>query len=77
MIDKLWKFLAWLDRWVNDKLLRGRWETISSRCYRRIWTQDCKMCGWLCTQLGRIDPMHCQKAYLSDTAKNPRIPRID
>ena len=76
-MDLIWKAIVWLDRWVNDKLLRGRWETISSRCYRRIWTQDCKVCGWLCTQLAKIDPMHCQKSYLSDIVKNPRIPRID
>lgn len=72
----VWKLLVWLDRWVNDKLLRGRWETISSRCYRRIWTQGCPVCGWLCRQLERVDPGHCRKAYYGDTAKNPRIPRI-
>ena len=72
----VWKLLAWLDRWVNDKLLRGRWETISSRCYRRIWTQDCRFCGWLCRQLNKIDPDHCRKAYLGDYKINPRIPRI-
>ena len=77
MIDKLWKFLAWLDRWANDVLLRGRWETISSRCYRRQWTKGCRFCGWLCGLLHRIDPYHCKKAYETDIARNPNIPRVD
>lgn len=67
------RFLIWLDRTVNDKLLRGRWETISSRCFRRA-KQGHRFCTWLCKRLGEIDPNHCQKAYTADRVGNPKLP---
>lgn len=67
--------LVWLDRWVNDKILRGRWETMSGRCYRRK-AGGCRLCGWLCKQLNKIDPNHCRKAYFSDRILNPNLPWI-
>lgn len=74
--DFVWQGLVNLDRAVN-RLFRGRWETISSRCHRRIWTKGCRLCGWLCNKLHQIDPFHCREAYHNDIANNPRIPRID
>lgn len=56
------RFFIWLDMWVNDKLLRGRWETISHRCWRRIKTKNCSFCGWLCKLLDKVDLNHCVKA---------------
>lgn len=70
-------FLAWLDRWVNDNLLHGHWETISSRCYRRIRSKNCRFCAWLCARLHSIDPDHCKRAYEYDITQNPKIPRIE
>lgn len=63
----VWKALVWLDRWVNDKLLRGRWETISGRCWRRI-AKGCQLCKWLCAKLDAVDPGHCRDAFLGDRA---------
>lgn len=64
-----------LDRWVNDKLLKGRYETISGRCYRRSM-HDCRFCTWLCGQLHKIDPGHCRRAFFEDRAKNPKLPWV-
>lgn len=69
----IWRFLVWFDRWVNDKLLRGRWETISGRCWRRK-AKGCRFCAWLCRMLGRVDPNHCRKAYFADRIQNPNQP---
>lgn len=66
-MNAVWKALVWLDRWVNDKILRGRWETISSRCYRRM-AHGCRFCSWMCAKLERIDPGHCKLAYYYDRA---------
>lgn len=65
--------LAYWDRVVNDKWLRGRFETISGRCYRRI-RKGCRFCIFLCNVLDKIDPMHCFKAYHSDRKINPNLP---
>jgi len=64
---RIWLGLIRLDRWVNDVILRGRWETISSRCYRRA-AKGCIVCDWLCRMLHRVDPGHCRRAYFGDRA---------
>lgn len=64
-----WRALVWLDKWVNDNLLRGRWETVSGRCYRRI-AKGCPVCKWLCRRLDRVDPGHCRRAFFNDRAGN-------
>ena len=73
--NTIWRSLVWLDKWINDKLLKGRWETMSGRCYRRT-AKGCKFCGWLCKLLEKIDPVpdHCKRAYFSDRLKNPDLP---
>lgn len=72
-----WKLLVWLDRLANDKFMRGRWETISGRCYRRL-AKGCMVCKWLCGKLDHIDQDHCKNAFLSDRADgNPnKLPWI-
>lgn len=70
-----WVFLVWLDCWVNDKLLRGRWETISGRCYRRT-AKGCRFCSWLCKALHKVDQDHCKRAYFNDRKKNPGLPVV-
>lgn len=74
-MNAIWRALIWLDKWVNDKLIRGRWETISGRCYRRI-AKGCKVCYWLCKMLDKIDPDHCRKAYFNDRIRNQDLPLI-
>lgn len=69
------KLLAYLDRLINDKLLRGRFESISGRCYRRT-KQGCRFCAGLCWLLGRIDTNHCQKSHERDRQINPSVPRV-
>lgn len=64
-----------LDRWANDVLLRGRYETISGRCFRRT-AKGCRVCGWLCRTLDRVDPGHCKRAFFGDRAKNPNLPWV-
>ena len=70
------RLLAYLDRLANDKWFKGRFESISGRCWRRIMTKQCRLCGWLCRALDKIDPDHCHKAHHSDVKINPTIPRI-
>jgi len=76
MMGHMWKFLVWLDYFANQKvLLGGRWETISSRCYRnhkKYW-----YCRWLMRGLDSIQKDHCRDAYLKDILKNPTIPLVD
>jgi len=67
------RFLAYLDRLINDKWLRGRFESISGRCFRRA-LKGCRLCHWLCRKLNAIDPNHCQKAHFSDRVTNPTLP---
>lgn len=67
------RFLIWLDRWANDVILSGRWETISGRCHRRR-LKGCRFCTWLCHMLGRVDSNHCVKAYFADRINNPDLP---
>lgn len=74
-MQNILKLLATFDRWANDKLLKGRWETISGRCYRRT-AKGCRFCSWLCRALNKIDPNHCRKAYFSDRVYNPNLPWI-
>jgi hypothetical protein len=69
-----WKFLVWLDYTANDKWFRGRWELGSGRMYRRHKQGKCPLCGWVCAQLGKVDPDHCRKAYISDRKRNPDLP---
>ena len=68
-------WLLVLDRFVNDKIFRGRYEYISGRCHRRI-ASGCRLCKWLCNALNKIDPDHCHKAFLADRLKNPDLPWI-
>jgi len=74
-MNPLIRALIWLDKWTNDKLLRGRWETISGRCHRRM-AKGCSVCGWLCRALDRVDPGHCRRAFFADRAKNPNLPWV-
>lgn len=73
--QRFWSSLVWLDCWVNDYLLRGRWETISGRCHRRT-AKGCIFCTWLCKALNKIDPGHCKRAYFGDRLKNPGLPWV-
>jgi len=70
MLNYFWRFLIWLDIEVNDKWLGGKRETISSRCH----TSDKKRCKWLCKMLDKVDPNHCEKAWLSELNKVPHSP---
>ena len=70
-----WRALIRLDRWVNDVLLRGRYETISGRCYRRA-AKGCPVCTWLCRALDTVDPGHCRRAFFSDRKKNTDLPWV-
>lgn len=72
-MNALWRALIWLDRSVNDKWLRGRWETISGRCHRRR-IKGCRFCAWLCRSLNRVDSNHCLKAYFADRIHHPDLP---
>lgn len=65
----MWRALIWLDKWINDRLLKGRWETISGRCYRR-GAKGCAVCAWLCRRLDQVDPGHCRRAFFGDRAGN-------
>lgn len=35
-------------------------ETLSSRMGKQLQEGDCKLCGWICYVLDRLDPDHCQ-----------------
>jgi hypothetical protein len=72
MSDWIWAKLVWADREINDKWLKGYFETISGRCHRT----DCRFCRWLCKKLDAIDPNHCKNAYLKDRIDNPDLPWI-
>ncbi len=67
------KFLVWLDRRLNDKWLKGRFETISGRCYRNAKKGE-PICIWLVGVLDAIDPGHCERAYIGDRKLNPNLP---
>jgi len=71
----IWRFLVWLDYTVNDKWLKGRWESISSRTYRNH--RRCKRAAWLMRMLDAVDKNHCEKMYLKDTSANTSIPRVN
>jgi hypothetical protein len=71
----IWRFLLWLDIWVNDNLLRGRKEYISGRCYRRI-AKGCKFCSWLCRMLDKVDRGHCKRAFFNDRLRDPNLPWV-
>jgi hypothetical protein len=68
----LWRLLVWLDARINDKWLGGRRETISGRCHY----SKCRLCGWLCNALNRVDPGHCERSYYNDRIRNPDLPWI-
>ena len=70
------KFLVYVDKLINDKLIRGRWETISGRCYRRMILENCFVCKVLCFLLDKIDKDHCKKAYINDRQANSSIPGV-
>ncbi len=76
-MTRVWQALIRLDKWVNDKLLKGRWETISGRCHRRMARYGHRRfchCRWLCKLLHRIDKNHCRDAYFEDRRRNPGLP---
>jgi hypothetical protein len=75
-MNAIWQFLIWLDMTVNDKLFRGRFETISGRLYRRQATHDCPGCRWICRLLDKVDRDHCRKSYFSDRIRNPDLPWV-
>jgi hypothetical protein len=51
--------LVSIDQLLNTLLGGDPDETISSRCGKR--RTKCKVCGWLCWALDKIDPRHCAK----------------
>lgn len=74
-MNPILRALVWLDRWVNDVMFRGRWETISGRCWRRMTgKKKCRVCTWLCRLLNRAEADHCRKAYFFDRISNPNLP---
>ena len=75
LFNPLWRLLIWLDVQANMLLFNGRRETISSRCFRGSRTRP--GCRWLCRQLDRVDPMHCEFAYWSARIQNPDLPEPD
>lgn len=74
-LSPLWRLLVWLDVQINIHLFRGRAETISSRCWRG--SRKRAGCRWLCAQLDKVQPRHCELAYWSARAKNPNLPEPD
>lgn len=66
--NTFWGVLIWADKFVNDKVLFGKWETISARCGKHRNT--CKTCAWLCSILDKIDPNHCEDA-VKNSKENP------
>ena len=72
--SSFWKFLVWLDYWINDNVLRGRWESMSSRTYRNH--RKYKFCYWLMRGLDSIDSNHCERMYIKDKESNPFIPLV-
>ena len=72
----IWKFLVWLDKKINRDIFKGRWETVSGRCYRRSAAHNCSGCRWLCRQLEKIQANHCRDAYFDDRKTNPELPWI-
>jgi hypothetical protein len=66
----MWNFLVYLDRLINDKWLKGYFESISGRCHRT----PCWFCNWLCKHLNIIDKDHCKKSYINDRINNPDLP---
>jgi hypothetical protein len=75
MFARLLQAAIWFDRWSNQNLLRGRFETVSGRSYRKA-AQGCRVCTWLCAELEKIEPGHCRNAYLNDRVRDPTLPRI-
>ncbi len=67
--------LIWLDARINDKWLGGRHETISGRCHLRAMN-GCRLCGWLCKALNKVDPNHCSKAFFNDRQRDPTLPWV-
>jgi len=70
----LWRWLVWLDYTANDKLLHGRYESLSSRTYRNH--RRYRGCAWLMRRLDAVDDNHCERMYLQDRARNPFIPAV-
>jgi hypothetical protein len=73
-MNLLWKFLVWLDYAINYTLLRGRWESMSSRTYRNH--KKIAFCEWLMNRLDSIEDNHCENMYLKDKGNNPFIPTV-
>lgn len=74
-MNNIWKFLVYLDRKINDDWLHGKFETISSRLYRKH--KVCSLCKYICVILNEIDKDHCKNSYLNDIKNNPTIPKVE
>ena len=70
----LWRSLVWLDYFANQNVLRGHWESLSSRTYRNH--KKIRFCAWLMVGLDSIQKDHCLKMYVKDRAANPAIPKV-
>jgi len=60
-----------IDQLANALLGGDPDETISSRIGKRRST--CRLCGWLCAVLDRIDQRHCSKSIEADEGQDAVI----